>query len=186
MKELLKRLMGHSGFSDSRSMKVILVPHCVPNQNSRAAGAAEFPSAVEPLISGLMDRRIGIIQMPCPEMRIAGLRRGNVRNIRAEMEKPENRAQCARIAQEVIGLIEDYQECGITVLGVLGKNGSPTCGVEKTWFDGVAPGSGVFIEQLELELNRRRTSVRLAGVQDSDPLAALKIVDCWMRTASAR
>jgi hypothetical protein len=73
MRELLKRMPRGRDFHDVRGMEVILVPHCALNQNARVAGAAERTAAVMELIAGLLERGIGIIQMPCPELCILGL-----------------------------------------------------------------------------------------------------------------
>jgi hypothetical protein len=78
-------------FRDCRSMKVVLVPHCALNQNSRLAKCAERPSAVHELVEGLMQRRIGILQMPCPELMVLG------------------RGQALGTWQEARGLATSYQ-----------------------------------------------------------------------------
>jgi predicted secreted protein len=179
MKELLKSLRRRRDFCDCRSMKVILVPHCSLNQNARVAGAAECPAAVTELIAGLLERGIGIIQMPCPELHVLGLDRAHV-EIRRELEKVAGRAECRRLARDLVRQIEEYQKCGVRVLGILGKNGSPTCGVEQTWLDGVAPGMGVFIEELKAELRDQDLSMRITGMRDDDPSAALATVDLWL------
>ena len=72
-------------FGDCRSMKVVLVPHCALNQNSRLARCAELPAGVEELVAGLLKRNIGIIQMPCPELMLIALDREHVQ-IRSALE----------------------------------------------------------------------------------------------------
>lgn len=181
MRELLKRMRRGGDFQDIRGMKVILVPHCALNQNARVAGAAERTAAVTELIAGLMERGIGIIQMPCPELQILGLDRAHV-NIRSELEQVTSRAACRRLAVDLVRQIKEYRKCGVRILGILGKNGSPTCGVEQTWFDGVAPGTGVFIEELMAELRDQNLSIRITGMRDDDPSAALATVDLWVST----
>jgi predicted secreted protein len=179
MKEVFRRMWRHPDFSDCRGMKVILVPHCVLNQNARSAGAAESPAAVTQLIAGLMDRGIGIVQMPCPELQVIGLDRKNI-EIRSELKKTGGQIQCRRIAEELIHQIQEYRKYGVTVLGILGKNGSPSCSVEETWHDGVVPGEGAFIKQLKEELRDRHMSTKMAGIRDEDPAAALRVVDLWL------
>jgi hypothetical protein len=52
--------MEHPSVKDQRSGKVIFVSHCVLNQNSKVRGLAQFPGAVLPLVSLLLDNGIGI------------------------------------------------------------------------------------------------------------------------------
>jgi predicted secreted protein len=168
-------------FRDCRSMKVIVVPHCALNQNARVAGAAEHPATVKDLILGLMDRNLGIIQMPCPELLILGLNRGKI-PIRFELDKQEGRTQCRFLAKQVADQIEQYHDCGIKVLGILGKNGSPACGVEETWSHGVVAGSGVFLEELQAELRERNIRTQMTGIRDNEPNAAIRIVESWLHS----
>lgn len=173
-------MRGRPDLRDGRSRKVVLVPHCVLNQNARSAGAAERPAAVVELVTGLLERDIGILQMPCPEICAFGLDRGPIR-IETEMRTPENREISRRLALELIKQIRTYRDCGVQVTGVLGKNGSPTCGVEETWNNGVCPGTGAFIEELKAELKQQSIDIQIAGMRDSEPEAALAVVDRWLK-----
>ena len=179
MREFLKRLLAGRATDDCRSRRVILVPHCALNQNARVAGAAERPSAITELIVGLMERGIGIVQMPCAELRILGLSREKI-DIRGVLQKYPGRAACRRIAAELVDEIQQYQQSGVTVVGVIGKNGSPACGVEETWSNGVTPGTGVFIEELEAELRDRNVVMNMTGTRDATPSETLAAVDRWV------
>lgn len=64
-------------FTDSRSRRVIFLSHCLLNQNSISDGTADFPSQFDEVIELLMKNRIGIIQLPCPELLCLGLDRGD-------------------------------------------------------------------------------------------------------------
>jgi len=165
-------------FRDCRSMRVVLVPHCVLNQNSRLAGCAERPAGVSELVRGLMDRDIGIIQMPCPELMVIALDREHV-HIRSGLDTRPARAACRAMARDLVYQIRQYLDCGVKVLGVLGKNGSPACGVEQTWRFERGPGAGVFIEELKAELAAAGVDLPLTGTMDAEPDAALAAVDRW-------
>ena len=165
-------------FKDERSMKVVLVPHCAVNQNSRLAGCAERPAAVSELIAGLMARDIGVIQMPCPELMVIGLDREHV-HIRSGLEPRPARAACRAMARDLLYQIRQYLNCGVKVLGILGKNGSPACGVEETWRVERGPGMGVFIEELKAELEDQGVELPMVGTMDAEPEKALEIVDRW-------
>ena len=161
-------------------MKVVLVPHCLLNQNSRLAKCAELPAAEGKLIEGLIQREIGMIQMPCPELMVLGLDREHV-NIRSGLESRRVRKTFRKMARDLVYQVRQYRRCGVTVLGILGKNRSPACGVEQTWRFEPGPGTGVFIEELQGELDEQGLAVAMAGIIDSEPDEALAIVDRWLR-----
>ena len=160
-------------FNDVRSKRIVLVPHCVLNQNARVAGAAVRPAAMEELISGLLRQNLGMLQMPCPELVLLGLDRAHL-PIRSLLEKQVGRAHLQSMARDLVRQIEFYRKCGVAVLAILGKNGSPTCGVEKTWRGGVVPGMGVFTEELRKVLCESGLDIRILGIEDADPAAVLQ------------
>lgn len=169
---------GPLNFHDCRSNKVVWIPHCELNQNARVAGAAEMPAAVAGLMDGLIQRDIGIVQLPCPELIVLGLDREHFQ-IRSGLDSRPARRLLRRLARQVAYEIEQYQQCGVRVLGIFGKNGSPACGVEMTWKDEYGPGTGAFIEELKAEFTERGTDIPVRGLVDRDPDAALAIVDQW-------
>ena len=171
-------------FHDVRSMQVVLVPHCALNQNARVARCAELPAGVEGLIDGLMRRRVGIVQMPCPELMVIGLDREGVQ-IRSALESRPARAACRKLAADLVYQICQYLDCGVRVLGVLGKNGSPSCGVERTYRFEQCDGMGVFIEELRAELDAQGVKVEVTGIVDTQPEAALEVVDRWLGAGGA-
>lgn len=179
MRRLADSLRRKPNLQDGRSRKVIFVPHCLLNQNSRVAGAAERPAAVVELVVGLMRRDLGIIQMPCPELRAFGLHRAHI-EIGSELRTPRGRALCRHLAKELFHQLREYSDYGIKVIGILGKNGSPSCGVEETWIDGISPGSGAFIEALEEELEEQHFEIAMTGIRDSEPEKAIAVVDRWL------
>jgi len=167
-------------FNDCRSMKVAFVSHCLLNQNARLARCAELPSGVTEVVTGLMAREIGVVQMPCPELMGIGLDREKWQ-IRSALESRPARAACRAMAKDVAYQIAQYLACGVTVLGVLGKDGSPSCGVARTSCpQGQCDGMGVFIEELAAELAEQGLDVPVVGTMDAEPGAALAIVDKWM------
>lgn len=52
---------------DERSRRVVLVSHCLLNQNTRYAGGATRSGAVSELADELIGAGYGIHQLPCPE-----------------------------------------------------------------------------------------------------------------------
>ena len=170
-------------FGDCRSRQIVFIPHCALNQNARLARCAERPAGVTELVTGLLERGIGIVQLPCPELMILGLDRGHIQ-IRSGMESIPVRQELRRMAREVVFQIRQYQANHVRVLGILGKNGSPSCGAEITSLRGApVPGKGVFVEELVAELKAQGVSAPLAGMVDSEPARALAVVDNWIKSA---
>jgi predicted secreted protein len=134
---------------DVRSRKVVVLAHCVLNQNSRVAGLAYYPGAVEEIVNFLIKHDVGMVQMPCPEVMYDGLSRKT--RTKEQYETPRFRSLCRRIARSIARLIQEYMRNGFRVLAVLGVEGSPSCGVE-------AP-VGIFVEELKKELKKREITV---------------------------
>lgn len=143
---------------DARSKRVILLAHCLLNQNSVVSGKARRPGPVGELVKLLVDEGVGIVQLPCPELAHYGLRRFWA--VKEQFDNPGFRARCRGIASEVAAVVEEYLRNGYEVLGFVGVNGSPSCGVREhgsgDWMGDPreagryrrAPGPGVFVEEL--------------------------------------
>jgi predicted secreted protein len=156
---------------DGRSMKVVFAAHCILNQNARHVECADFPSMMKPLIAAIQEREIGIVQLPCPELMALGLGRDRdvppLETIREAIELPDARERLEHLVDQVLYQIREYRFQGLKILGILGKNGSPSCGVETTSFKhGPGPGRGVFIRLLTDRLQNENLSVDIKGVDD--------------------
>ena len=159
-------------FDQTRSRKVIFVSHCMLNQNARITSAADFPAMFEPLVMWLKDHQVGIVQMPCPELMVLGLGRVSVRD---GLETEEGLLHLDQIIESIIYQIKQYQFQGFKVLGILGKQGSPACGVTKTWLDGRhQSGIGVFIRLLRQTLDQEDLGVEILGVADHEQEQAIQ------------
>ena len=151
-------------FDRIRSGKVVLAAHCILNQNARITTAADFPAMFEPLVDWLKAHKIGIIQMPCPELRVLGLGRVTVRE---GLETAEGHKHLHELISDLIYEIREYQFQGFDVVGILGKQGSPSCGVTQTWLDGrQQEGVGVFIRLFRERLAQEGLGVGILGVAD--------------------
>ena len=175
-------------FTDARSKKVILVSHCILNQNVKIDRCAWYAGAIREVTQTLLDAGVGLLQMPCPELLALGLDRqvekGALTTIESEddrvserMNEEKPRQLCARIARDLVYQIGEYQQNGFTVLGVLGINGSPTCGVESGWSNGVeTSGHGVLIQALADELATHKIALPMRGIKASQPEQAVAAV----------
>ena len=164
-------------FTDGRSRRVLFAAHCLLNQNAISDGTADFPAAHAEIVRLLLDAQVGIVQMPCPELCCLGLDRGNalgarspvvVENtrIRREMEKPPAAQQLAGLVRQVVWQVRQYRQNGFEVLGIVGMDRSPCCGVNTTSDrDRELPGRGVFMEALQAALRAEGLSVPVVGIK---------------------
>jgi len=174
-----------SMFTDVRSKKLILVAHCVLNQNSISDGTADYPASNNEVVDMLLQSGVGIVQMPCPELHCLGLDRGNVHGseqpvlventrIRASMNQPSAARILKALVLQVVYQIEEYQRHGFTVCGIVGINRSPSCGVNTTSIHNrEVEGEGVFIEALNKELKSRHVRVDIVGIKALDVKEAI-------------
>lgn len=167
-------------FTDGRSKKVVLIAHCLLNQNAISDGTAVFPAAFREVIRTLLDGEVGIVQLPCPELCCLGLDRGNadgaaspvvVENtrIRNEMQKADAHRTLMALVDYVMHQILEYDKHGFAVLGIIGANRSPNCGVETTSDrDREVVGKGLFMEELSRRLAAAHLDIPMLGIKGTD------------------
>ncbi len=132
---------------DERSRRVVLVSHCLLNENTRYAGGATRPGAVAEIIDALIAAGYGIHQLPCPERLAWGgvLKRHSVRlyhskggplyAVRGVLLSGFvwwTKVIYRRLARQIARDVADYQRAGIVVAGIVGIGASPSCGVITT------------------------------------------------------
>ncbi len=176
-------------FDDKRGKKLILVSHCILNQNAKLDECAHYPGAILEVIQLLVGKGFGIIQMPCPELIQLGLDRQTDKSanptvmsedtrIAKLMHEKKAQLLCDKIADDIIYQIEEYRKHNFEVVGLLGINGSPTCGVETAWENDLEiAGYGVLIKILEAKLAQREIKLKMAGLKAYDINSALRIVN---------
>ncbi|MCE5272830.1 hypothetical protein LLH00_16245 [bacterium] len=160
---------------DPRSDKVVFVAHCVLNQNARMIDCADFPAMFDPLVDFLQERQVGMIQMVCPELYCLGLGRFDVR---VGLESGPGGKRLERLIDDLVFTLKEYRFQGFEVVGILGKQGSPSCGVTRTWLDGKEQdGEGVFIRQLKKRLAAEQLDTPVIGVADYEQDKAIE----WLK-----
>ena len=168
-------------FSDGRSRRVIFLAHCLLNQNAISDGTAEVPAAHRELLRVVLNAQVGIVQLPCPELCCLGLDRGDpqggerpvvVENtrIRRAMGQPEAAARLRELTDQMVRQVGEYRKHGFAVLGIVGVDRSPCCGVNTTSDqDREVPGQGVFITALRTALEAAGLAVPVIGIKPSAP-----------------
>lgn len=173
-------------FEDKRSKRVIFVSHCILNQSAKIDGCAHHPGAVREVVDVILASGCGIAQLECPELMHLGLDRQAdpeaERSVESEdsrvgelMQRPFGRVCCREIADRACHQMEQYVRHGFAVLGVLGVNGSPTCGVETGWSAGrETSGPGVLMRELQHAWAERRLCVPIRGIKATQPEHAVE------------
>ena len=155
---------------------MILAIDCILNQNARDPGAATAPAINGALVKLCLKHRIGIFQMPCPEMRVLGLERKRApgQSIRDAMDTSQGHAGCRKLSIEVVDRAVEYLEQGYKIIAVVGGNPqSPGCAVHTEHalpgHHRLSPDSGIFMQELASELSRRNIRIPFLAMRDADP-----------------
>lgn len=154
--------------SNSKSKKkVAFVAHCLVNQNAKVAEFARMPGVVFPVVDLLRKQGYVIEQLPCPETLFNGLTRWWT--TREVYDNPGYRRHCRSLAAFTADVVQKYHKEGYEVV-LIGLDGSPSSGVRYTGSSDpiwggrpnarieeykMVPGKGIWIEELENELERR-------------------------------
>jgi uncharacterized protein YbbK (DUF523 family) len=180
---------------DHRGRRVVFLAHCLLNENTRYLGGAGREGAIHEILEPCLKQGVGIVQLPCPEQHAWGgaLKRGlllfygsertlryRFRGVLLRVFVWYTRRIYRKLARVTADQIRDYETSGMTVLGVIGVDASPSCGVHRTLdlrtgLEGVArmdrnaatsedinrivrgaviSGQGMYIELLRKELDR--------------------------------
>lgn len=161
---------------DPRSRRLVAVIECALNQNARDAGAAGYPAVNKALLRLCMRYDVGIVQIPCPEMRFLGFgrRRAPGKTIREVLDTPAGRQCCLAISQDMVNTLRDYQNNGCRLLAILGGNPqSPGCAVhpqcDASDPSRLAEQSGVLMRILQDELRKQGIDIPFKGMRDCHP-----------------
>ncbi len=167
-------------FEDGRSKRVVFIAHCFLNQNAISDGTAVYPAAFKEVVDFFLEADIGIVQMPCPELICLGLDRGNIygadspvvvenTRIRAEMKKGDPCRKLTKLAEYVVDQILEYRKHGFDIVGIIGADRSPNCGVSTTSdHNAEIPGMGLFMEEISHRLSEGNIKVPMTGLKGTD------------------
>lgn len=137
-----------------RSKKVVLVSHCILNQNTVVYPLARAKGAYADIIMELMKNDIGIHQLPCPEYRYLGLRREPM--TKEQYDTSGFREMNNYIAKDAVKIVKEYMNNEYEVLGIIGINESPTCSINGQ--------KGILMEEILAELKEESIELKLLDV----------------------
>ncbi len=133
-------------------LKIIFACHCVLNTASKVVMYEKEDMAKEEnlrlkFVSKALEQGVQFVQLPCPEFRMLGARRwGHVMN---QFDNPFFRSGCKEMLAPFINELKEYLSCPdrYKVLGIVGIDGSPSCGVNLTcsadWYGSFGEREGV-------------------------------------------
>lgn len=153
--------------------KIVFTAHCILNTASKVVlYNQEEIDAEETLRKRFMrqviDNEIQVIQLPCPEFTLYGAKRWG--HVSDQFDNIFFRTHCRKILKPILEQLKEYLANGerFEVLGFVGVDGSPSCGVDYTcradWYGSfdcrtdlqdtlskcrLERGPGVFMSELE-------------------------------------
>lgn len=169
----------------NKNKKIIIICHCLINSNSKVYNFGivkeDFEQRKKDLINLFINNNIGIIQLPCPELTCYGCNRWG--HVKEQFDTPHFRKTCKTLLENYVDQIEDYIKNDFSILGVIGINGSPSCGVDKTcsgkWYGELSSNenlsnmlssltvvdeAGVFIEELISIFKTKNIKIPILGL----------------------
>ena len=180
--------------------KILFVAHCVLNTASKVVMYNESEMAAEEalrvdfvkkaLLSGVQ-----LIQLPCPEFLLYGSRRWG--HVSDQFDTPYFRKECRRMLEDIVLQLREYRSNGtrFEMLGVVGIDGSPSCGVDYTcrgeWGGNLSDrddlerviagaelvkGSGIMIQELRAMLQEEGIDLPLRGLFAAEPEKILSLL----------
>lgn len=182
--------------------KIVFVSHCILNIASKVVMYnQEEMDAEESLrkkfVHLAIDNDIQLIQLPCPEYTLYGAKRwGHVSN---QFDNVFYRKHCRNVLEPILDQLKEYlaNEERFEVLGFVGIDGSPSCGVDYTctgcWFGSfekrsnlqetlkscrLSKGPGVFMDVLQEMLREEglNEQIRITSLFAPEPEKCLNLI----------
>jgi len=154
--------------------KLIFVSHCILNQSIRNK---KF-SKVKELVKLFTESDVGIVQLPCPKIDCNGIFVRNENNIRIYKK------YCKKISAFIVNTIKKYLDANFEVIGILGVEFSPICGVHKI-NNGKKNvyGKGILIEEIESEMQKKNFQVPVISTNLNNIFSTLEKIDLLLKNS---
>lgn len=138
-----------------RTKNIVILSHCILNVNSKVEGLCEFGNISNRLIKYLMDNDYGIIQLPCPELTMYGIKRWG--HVKEQFDNPYYRKHCRKLFEPILEQIEDYINNEYKIETLIAVKGSPSCGHNLACSSPVWGGEFMCKEDIEKKINDLKT-----------------------------
>lgn len=110
-----------------KDKKIILIAQCLVNPYCRVHILGQnFPLSRE-LLDYLMERKVGVIQYPCPETTAMGLQRNP--QGRQQYDSIFFRNHCKELLKIPMLMVREFIKNGYRLICFIGLENSPTCGI---------------------------------------------------------
>lgn len=176
-----------------KKQKILFVSHCIFNTAAKVCRSMPIEKTNEEIsrkdfLVKAICADIQFIQLPCPEFTLYGPHRWG--HMQSQFDNPFFREHCKVSLAPIFLQMQAYLEVPerFDVLGIVGINGSPSCGVTRTckgpWggeFSGrtdletvlssvvSASESGVLIDVLKSEMNRLEIKLPIMALDGRNP-----------------
>lgn len=176
------------------SKGILLVSHCVLNTAAKvwrvdSTHGSQEECARLAFLQRVLEQRVQLIQLPCPEFTLYGPDRWG--HTREQFDNPFFRAHCRELLTPVLRQLQAYLHPRdgdkFQVLGIVGVEGSPSCGVCRTcagpWGGDLGgrtdlmetveqvrgvPGMGILMEELAGLLEQAGIQLPMVGLNGRD------------------
>jgi len=119
--------MEKGGIMSKKDRKIILIAQCLVNPYCRVHILGQnFPLSHQ-LMDYLMEKRVGIIQYPCPETTAMGLKRNP--QGRQQYDNIFFRRHCKELLKVPMLMVREFIQNKYRLIGYIGLENSPTCGI---------------------------------------------------------
>lgn len=147
--------------------RIIFVSHCIMNQYARAKGIKNKLNGkviVKPILDLIIKYNIGMIQLPCPEIRYEGLTRKTCGQ--DHYNNPIFIKICREYAKTIKKLFLQYRDEGYSIIGFVGIEYSPTCGISLTTLEQgkIAHEPGILYKEIMKSLKEDVASQKYIGI----------------------
>lgn len=180
--------------------KILFVSHCLLNTAAKVVMYNDREMAEEEalrlrFLKKALAAGVQFVQLPCPEFLLYGRRRWG--HVSEQFDTPYFRAECRRMLRDVVLQLREYLAGSdrFEVLGVVGIDGSPSCGVDYTCFGDwggnlgdradlaevvatarLGRGAGILMDELQKMLAEEKISVRFTGLFAAEPDKVLSLL----------
>ena len=115
---------------------IVLISHCFMNNHSKVRNYNKKQIEGEAMTRGKIlslftENDIGIIQLPCPEVILYGLKRWG--HVKDQFNHFHFVKECQAMLLPLIEQVQEYLKNGYSLFGVIGIERSPSCGILKTY-----------------------------------------------------
>ena len=178
-------------FFVQRNKKILLLSHCILNANAKIKRIALYPGALQSLVIPLIEHGYGFLQLPCPELLCHGIARWG--QVKEQYDTPYFKKHCHTILEPILNQVLDYRAHGYEIVGCVGVDGSPNCGINLTckgdWggeMDNnfnleqtlkslhVSQESGVFMDVFKELLEQKSINLAFYAIDESNPTVSVE------------